>query len=131
MPEQHYVTEDEIRTELDLTAVQLPDAQAQRLRRNAEVMIDRALPFATHTDGPAEGRAIDPADVPAYSYQRLQEATLALCKRLHERGPADDFESVSGPKFSRGKRIGAAYGEEVAALLDATGLRRAGARARA
>jgi hypothetical protein len=134
MPEVgHYIDIAEMRTELGVDATELPDAAAAKLRRNAETLIDQALgPYTVLESGDQQGRKIAEADVAAWRWEAIREATLALAERLHAKpelaGPR--YSNVSGPDFSVSGPIGPTYGSTVAALLNRSGLVIRGARAR-
>lgn len=128
MPTQHYVT-----TAALAAAIGVSEPEAEKLLDRTEALIDNALgPYAVHASGPAEGRKIAAADVNAWQYERLQEAVVALARRLNDNpglgGP--EYESISGPDFSVSGAKGPVYGAEVAGILSSSGLVVRSARAR-
>lgn len=137
MAEAHYVTREEVRVELGLDPdddVRLPDAEADRLIRTAEILVEAALGRRPRqpVGSPQEGRSIAEADVDAYQWTALRSAVTALAARL-KRSPdllGPRFESASGPDFSYSKPTGPTFGSEVVALLRASDLVPTGARAR-
>lgn len=123
-----YATPDALRAEVEVDAVALTDAQADRLIRAAERRVDRLV-------GPAlvleSGRKFDPAALGATYAARLQEATLVLAAAEHRSPGAfapPRAKSVKGPDFELTDVAGAAPAaagalREAAAILDGAGLR--------
>lgn len=129
-----YIDADELRAEAEASEAALPDAKAAKLIRYATTLVEGALgQISPKTSGPQEGLKIAEADVEPWQWEKLTEAIAVLGARLYHHPEFTEgvvFDSVSGPDFSRSGGIGRVFGGEAAALLDASGLRPTGARAR-
>lgn len=129
-----YIDADELRAEAEASKAALPDEKAAKLIRYATTLVENVLgDIPRKTSGPQEGLKIAEADVEAWQFEKLKEAIAVLASRLYHNPELTEgvvFDSVSGPDFSRSGGVGRLFGSEAAALLDATGLRPTGARAR-
>lgn len=131
MAEPVYTTITALRTETATDATSLPDAQATRLITTAENLIDQAL-GARWVDE-ATGRKVVQADIDAWRWNKLSDATTYLAARLYAHPELLDqrFSSVRGPDFAVSGPTGPGLiTNEIDALLNASGLRRLGGRAR-
>lgn len=123
-----YATAADLRAEYtpELSADQLPDAEANRLIEQAEDLIDDALGARTiDTDTGRKVRFGD-FDEGDWRLEKLRDATAALAKRISEEPDLlsrERFGSVSG-EVSLSSPRGSRYGARVEALLNASGLRR-------
>jgi hypothetical protein len=132
MAEPVYTTPDAVRTEAEVDATTLPDDQATRWIIRAENLIDAAL-GARWVDE-TTGRKVVQADVDGWRWTKLGDATAILAARLYahpELLTEQGYMSLSGPDFSRSGPLGSRlFTPEIDALLNASGLRRVGGRAR-
>lgn len=126
-----YTTAANVRSELDVDATALSDTAALRLIRTAESLIDQQL--GSRWVDETTGRKVVQADVDDWRWQKLTDATTVLAARLYEHPELleQQYTSLSGPDFSRSGPIGPRLiTPEIDALLNSSGLRRMGGRAR-
>lgn len=131
----YYATATELRTELDVTALILTDAAAEKLIADAEDLVDTML--GGWEPDTTTGRKITQTDVETWQWAKLKRATVKVAANLH-RNPgvlsSAQWDEVKGPDFWFVGRIGgplaAIATPIVLALLDDSGLRRLAGRAR-
>lgn len=126
-----YTDPDAVRGELAISATILPDAAAIRLIAKAENLIDQQLGARWVDEN--TGRKVVQADVDGWRWQKLADATTYLAARIYTHPDLLEqrFTSLSGPDFSHSGPIGPGLiTNEIDALLNASGLRRLGGRAR-
>lgn len=131
MAEPVYTTPDAVRAELGIDDTVLTDPAATRLIGTAETLIDEQL--GSWWVDEDSGRKIVQTDVDAWRWSKLSDATTYLAARLYEHPEVleQQYASLSGPDFARSGPIGSAvFTAEITALLNASGLRRPGGRAR-
>ena len=119
----HYTTPNELRDELDLDAVVLPDAEAAKLIQRAEDIVDEML--GARTVDPDTGRKIEVDVHEDWQIEKLDCATVLTAAFLHKNPDwslEQRYASVGGDVGSGGP-IGSPI-PGVAMLLNASGLRR-------
>lgn len=132
-----YATVAQLRAEPEVPDAPPPsDADLEALIAQAEDLLDDWLgAWSVQTTGPSAGRKIAEGDIEAWQWEKLGRATSRLAARLHANasiGEAPEWDTVSGPDFSRsGWRGLRRRMPEVAALINATGLRNLSGRASA
>ena len=126
----HYTSPDALRSELGVDDETLADERALVLIENAEDAIDSLL--GGYQPDETTGRKIVEEDVEGWQWQKLSRATTKLAAKLY--GDPNLFEvqwqSLSGPDFSRSGPIGSRIGAEILSVLNDSGLRRLGGHAR-
>lgn len=131
MAEPIYTTIAALRTETATDATSLPDATAIRLIVRAENLIDQAL--GGRWVDTTTGRKVVQADIDLWRWNKIMDATTYLAARLYAHPDLLDqrYRSVSGPDFTVSGPLGPGLiTNEIEALLNASGLRRLGGRAR-
>lgn len=118
-----YATASQLRDELDIDEAQLSNAQADRVLNDAEDLIDHLLGARSVDD--TTGRKVVSADVESWQFTKLARATVKLAARLTRDPTLNErfYATISGPDFSRSGPLGSPWGEDVEALLNASGLR--------
>lgn len=132
----YYATAAQLRDELEVDALTLPDARAEKLITDAEDLIDTLLGFWRVNE--TTGRKIVQADVEAWQFTKLTRATVLTAANIY-RNPAvltsPQWDEVKGPDFWFVGRIGGPLAQilspVVLAVLEASTLRRMSGRSRA
>ncbi len=133
-----YATAADLRAHTGDDAAALPDARADSILETAEDAIDDAL-GARSVDA-TTGRKVAETDVEAWQWVKLKRATvLAAARLLADPGVLDRpiYADTSGPDFAFRGRVGGSggvadrIGTAAMLVLNASGLRRLGARATA
>jgi hypothetical protein len=130
-----YATVAELRAEPEVPDAAPPaDATLEALLTQAEDQIDEWLGgWPLQTTGPSAGRKIAQTGVQAWQWAKLKRATLRLAARLYATPDilaGAQWQSISGPDFSKsGPAPATRRISDVAAPLNASGLRVLGARA--
>jgi hypothetical protein len=123
-PGPSYTTPDALRAELVVDSTVLPDARAVVIIENAEDLVDEELgvwPVDSVT-----GRKILQSYCEAWQWTKLGRATTKLAARLYNDPKIVDqaYRKLSGPDFAHEDPLGSVLGDDVAALLTQSGLRR-------
>ena len=126
-----YATAAELRTALGVNSVALPDAAADALILEAEDFTDGLLggwPIDETT-----GRKIVEADVEAWQWDKLNRAVLLLAAELYASPDVlrrARYRREKGPDFEFEDPLGGGVLSRYLTVLDDSGLRRLGGRAR-
>lgn len=127
-----YATASELRTELGVNNTMLPDAAANALILEAEDFTDSLLggwPIDETT-----GRKIEQSDVEAWQWTKLKRAVLLLAAELYSTPTLlqrPRYRREKGPDFEFEDPLGGGILSRYLAVLNDSGLRRAGGRATA
>lgn len=127
-----YATATELRTELGVNSGTLPDAAANALILEAEDFTDSLLggwPIDETT-----GRKIEQAHVEAWQWAKLKRAVLLLAAELYSTPTLlqrPRYRREKGPDFEFEDPLGGGVLSRYLNVLDDSGLRRLGGRARA
>ena len=127
-----YATAAELRTELGVNNTVLPDAAANALILEAEDFTDALLGGWPIDD--TSGRKIVQADVEAWQWSKLNRAVLLLAAALYADGDLlvrARYRREKGPDFEFEDPLGGGKLARYLSVLDDSGLRRLGGRARA
>jgi hypothetical protein len=126
-----YTTPDAVRSELGVDSTTLTDDAAGALILTAEDLVDGEL--GGRWVDQTTGRKVVAADIDAWRWNKLSRATTLLAARIYSKPDLLEprYRSVSGPDFSQSGPTGQALmSAPIEALLNASGLRRLGGRAR-
>lgn len=124
MAEPYYCTASELKAHPDVPD-SMTDPDLILLIEDVEDIIDQEL--GDYDPDTTTGRKIVQAEVEAWQWTKLKRATIKLGARLYlnpRLRSGVQWRSQSGPDFAFSGPVGSRLGEDVAALLDQSQLRR-------